>query len=161
MRPSEIAMTLGNMTNMIELDIEEAKRELVQRYEPDRGSFDNEEINDLIELHTQMVNFLIMSVLASTYTKKYEEVKKAIDNAASDCGLEPEGVAGQTIIIKDNGQLIFSKRQNKDGEQCTIQDLLIQLQLLNVDKKTIDKAVEKATKPKRGNVYYMVNGSEA
>lgn len=160
MRPSEIAMTLGNMSNEINLDIQKARDVLVHKYEPDRKSFDNEEISEQIELHTEMVNLLIHSLLASTFTKSYDETKKLLDNACIKAGLDPDGEAGTTKLIKDNGALAFSKRQNKDGEQTTLKDFIIELQKLDVSKSVIDKAMERATKVKRGNVYYIVNGSD-
>ena len=71
-------------------------------------------------------------------------------------GVDPEPVPGTTKELYHANGIKFSKKQNKNGTQINVTDLLTQLARLGVEKAVVDKAVENATKEKRGNIYYVI-----
>ena len=121
---------------------------------------DNELVHKEAEMHETMCSFIIASYMNSRWKKEFEAVKKRLDINVGELGKDPTGVAGQTVNLHESNIFKFTKRQNKDGEQMSVTDLLNALARAGVEKAVIDAATKMATKPKRGNVYYDVTTVE-
>ncbi|MAG26346.1 hypothetical protein CMI47_12420 [Candidatus Pacearchaeota archaeon] len=106
--------------------------------------------------HTAMTEYVLVSALHSKYKKAFDKAKKTLDSASEGLGLDAEGLAGATVTIHENEVFRFTKKRNQDGTSTLVVDLCTELARLGVEKSLVDKAMKKATKPKRGNTYYEV-----
>ena len=154
MKASELAMTMASMQAEIDKAISQAKTTLELNFEG--LSQNNEEVEKEHNLHYKAVDYLIYSSLGSRYKKLVDQSKKDLDEAVPN----PDGVAGQTVTLGNTNLFHFAKKQNNDGSSTLVTDLVTELARLGVEKSVVDKALKKATKPKRGNVYYQVTVAE-
>jgi hypothetical protein len=119
-------------------------------------SKENELVEKQFTAHAAMTDYILVSALHSKYKKLFDKAKKALDKSAEGLGLDAEGLAGTTVTIHENDVFRFVKKRNQDGTSTLVVDLTTELARLGVEKSVVDKALKKATKPKRGNTYYEV-----
>ena len=117
---------------------------------------DNEQTARQSDMHNAMSQFVIVSSLHSTYKRQYDEVKDKLDSSAAALGLDPQIDDGDSRMLFQNHLFSFTKRRNKESHNTAIKDFMIELNKLGVEKDTIQKAFDSATKPKKGSVYYDV-----
>jgi hypothetical protein len=117
---------------------------------------DNEETDKAFDMFHRLVRHELLSTQHSYIKKEFDNSKKGLDEALKKMDIDPDPEPGTTkeLYNRDNVKLI--KRQNKNSTQIDISQLLIQLARLGVKKSTVDKAVQNATKEKRGNIYYVI-----
>lgn len=120
------------------------------------SSTNNEKACHESNMHSAMVSYIIASRISSKWKKEYDNSKRALDSRLADAGYDPSGVPGSTNTLFKTNAFSFSKRQNVNGTTTLVTDLVNALARLGVEKDIIDEALKKATKPKRGNVYYEV-----
>ena len=154
MKPSELAMTMANMKGDIVDRIYETVELLHSKFES--NTQDNEESANLEALHSHMVDYLIFSDLNSMIKKKVELAKTGLDTSVD----MPDGTPGQTVVLGSTNLFEFKKKQNNNSDMVHVTSLKTALARLGVDKATIDAAVKDATKPKKGNTYYIVSLKE-
>ena len=146
------------MTAVLAKDIKEAQTVALGKL---NGSFtpstqDNDKANKQFNMHTAMGQFVLVSALNSTYKKSYDKAKEELDESANALGLGTDMKDGEDRTVFQNNMFSFVKKRNKGGETTSIKDFIIELNKLGVEKDTIEKAFENATKPKKGSVYYSV-----
>jgi len=124
------------------------------------GEGSNAEIGLQDDAHKAMVNFLVTQALNAKYKKAFDKAKNDLDTAAIALGVPYEGVAGSNLRIFESNEFTFRKKRNQDGATTLLTDFVIALARIGVEKSVIDAAMKTATKPKRGNVYYEVIGTE-
>lgn len=159
MKAAELAHEMLEMEDAIQGCIDKVFMDLTGKY-TGMQDLSNERTFVEAEMHDTMTNFLIASRMNSRWKKEFESVKKMLDAKAEELGIDPAGVPGQTTNLHESNLFKFTKRQNKDGEQMSVTDLLNALARAGVEKTVVDAAVKMATKPKRGNVYYDVTTVE-
>ena len=147
-----------SMTAVLAKDIKEAQTVALGKL---NGSFtpstqDNDKANKQFDMHTAMGQFMLVSGLNSTYKKAYDKAKEELDESANALGLGTDMKDGEDRTVFQNNMFSFVKKRNKGGETTSIKDFIIELNKLGVEKDTIEKAFENATKPKKGSVYYSV-----
>ena len=147
-----------SMTAVLAKDIKEAQTVALGKL---NGSFtpstqDNDKANKQFNMHTAMGQFVLVSGLNSTYKKSYDKAKEELDESANALGLGTDMKDGEDRTVFQNNMFSFVKKRNKGGETTSIKDFIIELNKLGVEKDTIEKAFENATKPKKGSVYYSV-----
>ena len=147
-----------SMTAVLAKDIKEAQTVALGKL---NGSFtpstqDNAKANKQFNMHTAMGQFVLVSGLNSTYKKSYDKAKEELDESANALGLGTDMKDGEDRTVFQNNMFSFVKKRNKGGETTSIKDFIIELNKLGVEKDTIEKAFENATKPKKGSVYYSV-----
>ena len=116
----------------------------------------NEEANAAFDMFHRLMTHEVVSAQHSHIKKEFDRSKKGLDEALSAMGVDPEPVQGTTKELYHANGIKFSKKHNKNGTQINVTDLLTQLARLGVEKAVVDKAVENATKEKRGNIYYVI-----
>tara|TARA_R100001594_G_scaffold149616_2_gene207974 strand:- start:356 stop:832 length:477 start_codon:yes stop_codon:yes gene_type:complete len=116
----------------------------------------NEEADQAFDIFYRLARHEVLSAQSSYIKKEFDESKKGLDDALDKMGINPEPIPGTTQELYHANGIKFSKRQNKNSTQVNTTDLLTQLARLGVEKAVVDKAVENATKEKRGNVYYII-----
>ena len=158
MKQSELAMALADMQEKINNAVHKTATQFNSMFEA--TSSDNEQSDLEFSAHHAMVNHLISSSINSKYKKSFDSSKKTLDEVVELLGTDPNGKAGQTVILHKSNVFKFDKRQNKDSEQTTVVDLCNALARAGVEKAVVDAAMKQATKPKRGNVYYDVKTIE-
>ena len=147
-----------SMTAVLAKDIKEAQTVALGKL---NGSFtpstqDNDKANKQFDMHTAMGQFMLVSGLNSTYKKSYDKAKEELDESANALGLGTDMKDGEDRTVFQNNMFSFVKKRNKGGETTSIKDFIIELNKMGVEKDTIEKAFENATKPKKGSVYYSV-----
>ena len=147
-----------SMTAVLAKDIKEAQTDALNKL---NGSFtpstqDNDIANKQFIMHTAMGQFMLVSGLNSTYKKAYDKAKEELDESANALGLGTDMKDGEDRTVFQNNMFSFVKKRNKGGETTSIKDFIIELNKMGVEKDTIEKAFENATKPKKGSVYYSV-----
>ena len=147
-----------SMTAVLAKDIKEAQTVALGKL---NGSFtpstqDNDKANKQFDMHTAMGQFMLVSGLNSTYKKSYDKAKEELDESANALGLSTDMKDGESRTVFQNNMFSFIKNRNKGGETTSIKDFIIELNKMGVEKDTIEKAFENATKPKKGSVYYSV-----
>ena len=153
-----IRTDIVHLTAVLAKDIKEAQTEALDKL---NGSFtpstkDNEQAHKQFNMHTAMGQFMLVSGLNSTYKKAYDSAKELLDNEADALGLSTNMKDGEDRTVFQNNMFSFVKKRNKGGETTSIKDFIIELNKMGVEKDTIEKAFENATKPKKGSVYYSV-----
>ena len=147
-----------SMTAVLAKDIKEAQTDALNKL---NGSFtpstsDNDKANKQFNMHHAMGQFVIVSGLNSIYKKAYDSAKELLDTEADALGLSTDMKDGEDRTVFQNNMFSFVKKRNKGGETTSIKDFIIELNKMGVEKDTIEKAFENATKPKKGSVYYSV-----
>jgi len=147
-----------HLTAVLAKDIKEAQTEAIDKL---NGSFtpstkDNEQAHKQFNMHHAMGQFMLVSGLNSTYKKAYDSAKELLDNEADALSLSTDMKDGEDRTVFQNNMFSFVKKRNKGGETTSIKDFIIELNKMGVEKDTIEKAFENATKPKKGSVYYSV-----
>tara|TARA_R100000781_G_scaffold7829_1_gene7386 strand:- start:2988 stop:3470 length:483 start_codon:yes stop_codon:yes gene_type:complete len=158
MKAHELATIIGKMQDDINDVIHNHSLDLFRMFQSD--SQDNEQVNKEADMHNAMVNYIIYSAINSKYKKLFDTSKRALDSGADALGVDPTGIANKTLVLHDNGSFVFTKRQNKDGENVALTDVLNNLARAGVEKAVVDDAVKASTKPKKGNTYYDVKPVE-
>jgi len=120
------------------------------------STVDNAKVVQQSEVHDAMANLFIMSRLNSIYKKDYDEAKKRLDRACTELDINVEVVSGDGRIIFQNNIFAFTKNRNASSSTLSAKDLVIQLNKLGIDKAIIQEAIENASRPRMGNVYYSV-----
>ena len=159
MKAHELATIIGRMQDDINDVIHNHSIDLFRMYQSD-SQRNNEQVNKEADMHNAMVNYIIYSAINSKYKKLFDTSKRALDSGADALGVDPTGIANKTLVLHDNGAFVFTKRQNKDGENVALTDVLNNLARAGVEKTIVDDAVRAATKPKKGNTYYDVKPVE-
>jgi len=120
----------------------------------------NSEDNELVELegkaHDAMVEYLIASHLNASWSKEYKATKTSLDGTVEALSDTSDGLPGQTVELHRSNVFSFSKKQNVGSSSLSVTDLLNALARAGVEKSVLDEAKTKASKPKRGNVYYEI-----
>lgn len=147
-----------HLTAVLAKDIKEAQTDALDKL---NGSFtpstkDNEQAHKQFNMHHAMGQFMLVSGLNSTYKKAYDSAKELLDNEADALSLSTDMKDGEDRTVFQNNMFSFVKKRNKGGETTSIKDFIIELNKMGVEKDTIEKAFENATKPKKGSVYYSV-----
>jgi len=151
----EMTIQLLNMTDAIDTAITDTKQTLEARFTPSTAS-SNEDVDKECEMNKLMAEHLIYTQLNSTFKKAYDKNKKDLDTQATSLGYDTVAKPEQTIRVYDDGLFSFSKKQNKTGETTLLTDFVTALARVGVPKETVDTALKSATKPKKGNTYYIV-----
>ena len=147
-----------SMTAVLAKDIKEAQTVALGKL---NGSFtpstqDNDKANKQFTMHPAMGQVVLVSGLNSTYKQAYDKAKEELDESANALGLGTDMKDGEDRTVFQNNMFSFVKKRNKGGETTSIKDFIIELNKMGVEKDTIEKAFENATKPKKGSVYYSV-----
>ena len=158
MKKVELYTSMLEFNEQVDTVIDTVSKKLMTAFASDNS--DNEQVMLEANVHSEMVIYMISSSLASKFSKLRDNAKTDLDTAILANGTDPTGRAGETLNLFESNFLKFTKRQNKDGEQCTVTEIVNQLNRLGVEASIIKEAVNKATKPKRGNTYYMVDAVE-
>ena len=116
----------------------------------------NEEASTAFDMFHRLMRHEVLAAQHSYIKKEFDESKKGLDETLTKMGVDTEPVPGTTQVLYQANGIQFAKRQNKNTTQINTTDLLTQLARLGVEKAVVDKAVENATKEKRGNVYYVI-----
>lgn len=104
---------------------------------------------------------LAASLLFWQQVKKIGDSKTAltkndIDIMLTENGIDVSVLGGETKSLWDGRQFLINKRRNKDTEQVSAKDLVVQLRKYGVNPATIQKAMDAAKKTRKGNTYYDV-----
>lgn len=121
---------------------------------------DNERAELEANMHEAMAQQQIAARLTTRFKKAHDISKKDLDLICERLGTSSESVPGTTTNLYEDKLYIFNKRQNVDSASCSSKDLITELNKLGVDPTLIEKAQKKATKPKKGNVYYNIDIKE-
>ena len=116
----------------------------------------NEENSIAFDMFHRLVRHEVLAAQHSYIKKVFDQSKKGLDEALHGIGIDPEPVPGSTKELYHANGIKFSKKQNKNSTQINVTDLLTQLARLGVEKAVVDKAVEEASREKRGNIYYVI-----
>ena len=154
MKKKDVTIALADTVRELKDSVFDTVAELTKDYIATADS--NSAINHEVEMHERLIRHEILSSLHSYTKKEFDTSKKELDARLTDMGYDVEGSPGITRTVYQDAEITFNKRQNKDGVTTGMTDLLNALSQIGVPKETINKAVEQATKPKRGNVYYII-----
>ena len=154
MKQLDINMLVGTMA----ADITKLVQATIDAMDSDftTETTDNAKAGDQADLYNAMNQYIVYTMLNSTYKKAFDSTKKNLDHFSEVLGLDIEGSPEITKTIAEVNGITFKKKQNKDGTSTLVTDLLNALNRLGVEKSVLDDAVNKATKPKRGNTYYQI-----
>ena len=159
MKKSELAQHLLYLDEKIEIAVRDLSMDLSSLFIPTSVK-DNERVDLEGRAHRVMIDFVIASRINTAWKKSYDGCKRQLDEIVSEFGGEPSGTAGETVPMFHSNEFQFSKRQNVDGKSTLVVDLITELTRAGVEKSVLDAAILKATKVKRGNVYYDVTTVE-
>jgi len=154
MRPSELAMQLSAMHNQIEIETSATYKNLDDTFQTDTK--DNETTAQVSDLHSAMCDYIIVSSLATKYSKMLLASKKTLDRSVESMNGSSEGIPGQSVLLGKSNEFQFHKKQNHDGTSTLVVDLITELARAGVDQDIVNKAMKAATKPRKGNTYYNV-----
>jgi hypothetical protein len=154
MRASELAMQLSAMHNDIDNLSEDTFANLNGRFKTDTTN--NEDSTQEANLHFAMADYIIISSLASKYSKLVAKSKTLLDDSVQMLDQSPEGIPGQSVLLGKSNIFQFSKKQNQDGTSTPLNAFVTELARAGVEKSVVDKALKAATVPKKGNTYYNV-----
>ena len=119
---------------------------------------DNKSIAEAHNLFLMFVRHELVSARSSHLKKLFDASKANLDEAIQAMGKSSEGVPGTTTLLYEDANFRFSKKQNNDSESVSLTQFKVELAKLGVDETVVAKAAKNATKSKRGNVYYIVEG---
>ena len=154
MKKLEFTMMLLHTEEIVRTAVSSLVEDLSNKFLHDAST--NEEAVLQFDANFAMINYLVDSRESSYWKKASDKSKKSLDAAMEKLGIDPSGMPGDTVELFASNMLQFSKRQNEDGTSTLVVDLVTELSRLGVKKSIIDAALKKASKPKRGNVYYEV-----
>jgi len=120
------------------------------------GDASNSATNDLFNIYANMLDHLVLSALHTQIKKEFNESKKQLDSSLAAAGMDNKAVEGQNTVLFKHSHMEFRKKQNQAGTNTLLTDFITALNRLGVDKSVIDSAISMATKPKKGNTYYIV-----
>lgn len=156
MNTKELAGACDDVFTTTKKEIDVAIEEAERKFELTDGS--NEEISNHLDIYKEMINLKLNQTISSSYKKLYEVSKNKLNSMLERAGVDIESEEGiDKVIFKTNG-LVFSKKENKTTNSCSVTDLKIELAKAGVDKSVIDAAEKAASKPRRGNTYYSIAG---
>jgi len=158
MKQSELSTKLMEMDEGIDQIVNDLRRDFSNSFKTLETS--NEKVALESDAYYAMTEYLIASRINSRWKKAYDNSKANLDYVAETFDIDPRGVAGQTKTLLVINNLMYTKRQNKDGSTTLVTDLVNALNRCGVDKETIDKALKMAEKSKKGNTYYNVTTVE-
>lgn len=157
MKSSELATIVLEMNDQVNDAIFEAKSTLLSKFEAStRG---NEAAAREASMNDAMIGYVLATGLFARFKKQIDYTKRTLDMGIEALGNDPNGVPGDTVFLHSDNVLQFTKKQNRDGTSTLVVDLCTELARLGVEKSVVDEAMKRATKPKRGNVYYQVEVS--
>jgi len=159
MKKSELAQHLFRMDEAINRAVGSLRADLSSLFVPTSVK-DNQRVDLEGRAHRVMIDFIIASRINATWKKSYDGCKKQLDEITDELGIEQAGVAGETASLHRSNIFCFMKHQNVDGKSTLVVDLITELTRAGVEKSVLDAAILKATKAKRGNVYYDVTTVE-
>jgi hypothetical protein len=145
--------SISVMRKDISAAIKSCTEALYSQFNP--SSQENERTEQEYNMHKAMIDYKVFTELASTYKKGADQAKKSMDVAAEALGMRTDTDPNMTTIVY-SGELIFTKRQNKDSTSTAVNDVVTELAKMGVDPALVKKAVANAAKTKRGAVYYDV-----
>lgn len=154
MRASELAMQLSAMHSDIDDISEDTFGNLNGQFKTDTTN--NEDSAQEANLHFAMADYIIISSLASKYSKLVAKAKTLLDDSVQMLDQSPEGIPGQSILLGKSNLFQFSKKQNQDSTSTPLNAFVTELARAGVEKSVVDKALKAATMPKKGNTYYNV-----
>mgnify|MGYP000736408635 CR=1 FL=1 len=113
------------------------------------------------DIHNAMASFILSTAINAWAKKLYDNDKKLLDQCVETIGIDSDGVAGMTKELYSNEVFAFNKRCNNDTTAIAVKDVIIALQRRGIDQDRLDQALDEATKPKKGNTYYVVGVADA
>ena len=125
------------------------------------GHETNEEATLHADVHEAMSEFILSTAINAWAKKLYDTTKKELDQCVEMTGVDTDGVAGMTKELYSNEVFAFNKRCNNDTTAIAVKDVIIALQRRGIDQDRLDQALDEATKPKKGNTYYVVGVADA
>ena len=158
MNSIKVATILSELDNNLSNVIRECHAALTSDFSS--TTKDNERAELEANMHEAMAQQQIAARLTTRFKKAHDISKKDLDVICQRLGTSPESLPGTTVNLYEDKLFVFSKRQNADSASCSSKDLITELNKLGVDPTLIEKAQKKATKPKRGNVYYNIDVKE-
>jgi hypothetical protein len=120
--------------------------------DPDTAGMSNEKASHAHDVRNAMAELLLSQALSSLADKRLDAAKKAIDEVTDNIDPPPD----TTVVVEDDGLLCFQKKRNKSSPEVKMKDFIVALASLGVSKEIIDTATERATKERKGNLYYIV-----
>ena len=158
MNSIKIATILSELDNKLDSAIRDCHVALTSDFSS--TTKDNERVELEANMHEAMAHQKIAAKLTTRFKNTHDLSKKDLDIVCERLGTSPDPVPGTTTNLYEDKLYIFSKRQNVDSASCSSKDLMTELNRLGVDPALIVEAQKKATKPKKGNVYYNIDIKE-
>lgn len=153
----DLKMVVSDLVDKIRTDTDEAVTGLMKSYGPDTGT--NQEVENRFNMNRMLARHEILATQHTYLKKEVDKSKKDLDHMLMDMELPTGGEAGEEVVLYDHDDLIFTKKQNKNGSGVAVKDLLTELAKAGVDKDVVAKAILAATKEKKGNIYYIVEAT--
>lgn len=158
MKKIDLVLAISNTLDNLNNGMNTTTKQLGDQFEPLDG-LSNSQTDQAHVMHQRLIQHELITAINSATKKQFDASKAALDKHLATIGIDPNGKAGTTIELYNDGTLSFSKKQNKDGTSTLVVDLCTELARLGVEKSVVDEAIKRATKPKRGNVYYEINSA--
>ena len=158
MNSIKVATILSELDNKLDSAIRDCHVALTSDFSSTNK--DNERVELEANMHEAMAHQKIAAKLTTRFKNTHDLSKKDLDIVCERLGTSPDPVPGTTTNLYEDKLYIFSKRQNVDSASCSSKDLMTELNRLGVDPALIVEAQKKATKPKKGNVYYNIDIKE-
>ena len=155
MKNTDLVLTTLSCVDTLKNNIEELTETLAKDFQP-RG-LSNSETHEAYSMHRHMIHHHLISTVNAHAKKEFDKSKNILDDMLSRMGITPDGHPGMTVEKYNDGILTFHKKQNKEGTTTLVVNLLTELARLGVEKSVVDEAMKRATKSKRGNVYYEIS----
>lgn len=147
MRLSHVQIDIVNcLEDRIKSIIEEAHRDF------DPAGLPNDKTEQMLEYYIAGIRLAIAQTLTTLAKKKLDGEKKTLDRIVAGSNIN----AGETVSFFNSNGITFSKKRNNDTSTVDSKQLLIELAKAGIDHKVINECEDKATKPRRGNTYYIV-----
>jgi hypothetical protein len=159
MKAIQLSMVVQSMMKGIDNNYEYALASLDKEAINSVGT--NEEIAQHADIHNAMASFILSTAINAWAKKLYDNDKKLLDQCVETIGIDSDGVAGMTKELYSNEVFAFNKRCNNDTTAIAVKDVIIALQRRGIDQDRLDQALDEATKPKKGNTYYVVGVADA
>lgn len=152
---ANVARVVIEMLDRIEMVIGETVGSLTSEFEKSEGA-SNEQANNEYEMHQRLGRHIVAAMLNKTYKKLYDKSKDELDNQLAVMGLDYLVNPGEERVLFENRGFKFIKKRHKSSEVVALDDFKIELAKAGVEPEVVSKALEEASKEKRGSVFYDV-----
>lgn len=158
MKSYDLQAIKSDLLKGVDLDIDAAVRVVTEQFK--NPAVDNALVSTHANINGCMAELEMFGTIKTVYSKHYDNTKKRLDMLLTSINISTDVSAGTEEVLYQSNVLRYKKKRNNDSDVVDHQVLILELNRLGVSKEIIDKALAVATKKRRGNTYYIIEGSD-